>query len=173
MNTYTQNINVWDFVEKFYPGYSNSDEIAQNDDLHKLVDNEFEDDDSAHRLLIEDYGYDIKNPQIKIDCDASDRDIFEKSIEKFLELQADATAFETFEEAYAKLEVMIAPALITKSPDVFNYIFAQAFSFSKVIEKNYTNIIKVKMIYSLMHKFTTNKYLPAEAIKNINRYILR
>lgn len=31
---------VWEFVEKYYPNYYSSDEIAENDDLHKIADGE-------------------------------------------------------------------------------------------------------------------------------------
>jgi hypothetical protein len=32
--------NVWEFVEKYYPNYYSSDEIAENDDLHKIAEGE-------------------------------------------------------------------------------------------------------------------------------------
>jgi len=32
--------NIWNFVEKFYPNYSSSDEILNNDDLLKLLEGE-------------------------------------------------------------------------------------------------------------------------------------
>ena len=34
------NKTVWDFVEKYYPNYSSSDEIAYNNDLQKIIDGE-------------------------------------------------------------------------------------------------------------------------------------
>lgn len=36
-------INVWDFVTKYFPSYFSSDEIARNEDLHKVILNEGDD----------------------------------------------------------------------------------------------------------------------------------
>ncbi len=41
----------WDFVEKYFPNYYGSDEIAYNNDLQKLIDEEYEEGDSASQLL--------------------------------------------------------------------------------------------------------------------------
>ena len=40
MGNTTKNINVWDFVEKFYPDYSSSSEIAHALDLDKIIKGE-------------------------------------------------------------------------------------------------------------------------------------
>jgi hypothetical protein len=76
----------WDFVEKYYPNYYSSDDITYNDDLHKLVDREFEIGDGAYDLLIQKYGGDINNPQILIDIQKSDVEIYEKAIEGYIKI---------------------------------------------------------------------------------------
>jgi hypothetical protein len=76
--------NVWDFVEKYYPNYYSSDRIALSNDLAKLVHEEYEEGDCAHRLLMRDYGGDIDNPQIKIDNDAVEREVIDAAILEFL-----------------------------------------------------------------------------------------
>lgn len=70
----------WDFVAKFYPNYYSSDEIALADDLSKLLNGEINGD--AETMLNEDYGGDIKNPQIQIDYDRVHREIYEAAIEE-------------------------------------------------------------------------------------------
>lgn len=42
---------AWDFVEKYYPNYSTCDEIAYNDDLQKIVDEEYEEGSEAEGIL--------------------------------------------------------------------------------------------------------------------------
>lgn len=37
----------WDFVEEYYPNYSGCSEIARNNDLEVIVNNEVEDDSCA------------------------------------------------------------------------------------------------------------------------------
>jgi len=32
--------NVWGFVEQYFPNYTSSDYIAENDDLHKIINGE-------------------------------------------------------------------------------------------------------------------------------------
>jgi hypothetical protein len=43
--------NIWNFVEKFYPNYSSSDEILHNDDLLKLLEEEAETDSGAEDIF--------------------------------------------------------------------------------------------------------------------------
>lgn len=82
-------LTAWDFVEKYYPNYSSSNTIAENEDLCKLVNKEQQKGDDAHRMLIEDYGGDIKNPQILIDYNQSLVKIYKAAMEAFLETQTD------------------------------------------------------------------------------------
>ncbi len=42
--------HIWNFVEKFYPNYSSSDEILYNDDLLKLLEGEIEVDSGADSI---------------------------------------------------------------------------------------------------------------------------
>ena len=73
---------VWDFVERYYPDYSRSDEIAYADDLQKLIDKEI--DGHAQEILNKEYVGDINNAQIQIDYDRQHRKIYEAAIENFL-----------------------------------------------------------------------------------------
>ena len=77
--------SAWDFVEKYYPGYSGCNKIAQCDDLEKLVNNEFEDGDCASDLLQNEYDGDVKNPQIEIDYDVIHKEVYIEAIEGYIE----------------------------------------------------------------------------------------
>ena len=81
--------NVWDFVQKYYPKYSSSDEIAENDDLQKLDEKEYEDGDGAHRLLIRDFDGDISNPRIKAALIESNEQIFRRAMLGYMETLKD------------------------------------------------------------------------------------
>lgn len=81
--------SAWRFVEKYYPDYSRCGEIAQNDDLQKLVDDDYEEGDHAHQLLLSQYGGDLQNPQIEIDLTASNCYIYQTAIENFMILEED------------------------------------------------------------------------------------
>lgn len=54
----------WDFVEENYPDYHRCDFIAYTMDLHKILNNEFEDDDGAGFLLRMSYGGRRDHPNI-------------------------------------------------------------------------------------------------------------
>jgi hypothetical protein len=75
----------WDFVERYYPNYSSSDEIAHEGDLDKLVNKEYEKGDCAHELLMDEYSGNIEDPQIKADHDAVIRSIYESAILAYIE----------------------------------------------------------------------------------------
>ena len=85
----TQKLTIaWDFVEKYYPNYQSCSEITYNDDLCKLEEGFYEEDDYAHRLLIEEYGGELNDTSralIKRDLDASYREIYERAIKNYLE----------------------------------------------------------------------------------------
>ena len=72
----------WRFVEKWYPDYDHADQIAEADDLSKLVDGEI--NGAAEELLNDTYGGDPENPQIQIDYYRVHIDIYERAIENFL-----------------------------------------------------------------------------------------
>jgi hypothetical protein len=76
--------DAWDFVEKYYPNYSSSENISDNEDLHKLTNKEFEIGDGAHYMLINYYDGNIDNPQILIDKTKSDSEIYERAIEEYI-----------------------------------------------------------------------------------------
>ncbi|MDP2692734.1 MAG: hypothetical protein Q8O88_03800 [bacterium] len=76
---------AWDFVEENYPNYHTSNEIANNDDLHKLVNGDYEKWDSASKLLKKEYGGGTVDSmaQIQLDLNESLVRIYELSIENF------------------------------------------------------------------------------------------
>lgn len=80
------NLSIWDIVQQHYPDYDHADEIAWNDDLEKLVNDEQIEGDCAYKLLMETYGGDINNPQIIIDRDASNKEIYTETIAAFVEM---------------------------------------------------------------------------------------
>ena len=84
-DNYYEGEHTWDFVEKFYPDYDHCDSIAANNDLTVLIKDEDEDDSIARELLNETYDGDRKNPQLKIDYMDSMLDIYERSIDAYME----------------------------------------------------------------------------------------
>lgn len=73
----------WDFVEEHFPGYHKSPLIAKSNDLHKLVNDDYEEGDSAAKLLEKEYGNDVNNPLITIDHNETLVAIYELAIENF------------------------------------------------------------------------------------------
>lgn len=91
-------LDVWDFVQRYYPNYHGCDEIAHNDDLHKLSEGEYEKGDCAHQLLKREYGGNLKNPRIKRDLTESNEAIYANAIEGYiLEQRAEATVPDFFD----------------------------------------------------------------------------
>jgi hypothetical protein len=75
-------VNVWDFIEKYYPNYTSSYEIALSNDLHKIVNDEVENGSHAHKILTEEcYGDKDAAQKWLYEVDAS---IYEKAIEAYL-----------------------------------------------------------------------------------------
>ena len=47
---------IWGFVEKYYPNYDSSDDIAEAEDLYKIINNEpMQKGTDAYNLFIEEY----------------------------------------------------------------------------------------------------------------------
>ena len=74
----------WDFVETYYPDYYRSEEITLSNDLVKIITKEWEEGDSSHTLLIEEYNNDPTNPHIMSDYSEVMRIIYKKSINNYL-----------------------------------------------------------------------------------------
>jgi hypothetical protein len=89
VNKMNEEVSVWDFVSQYYPGYTSSDEIAYNDDLTKILDNEDEPGSAARRILKEDYKYNRKSKKIQQDFDKSYIEILEKTIKGFMQNQGE------------------------------------------------------------------------------------
>ncbi len=90
----------WDFVQKYYPNYSSSNEIAENDDLHKICDGEINGyAEEMYNEKIEDlkifWGVGSITDEIENEAfkhfkalrDESDSKIYAEAIEGFLESQ--------------------------------------------------------------------------------------
>ena len=86
----TSEINVWNFVEENYPNYYKCGEIAENDDLQKIVDGEINGDaeDLYNNFLTElgDEEQVIVMAQNRLH--ESNAYIFQRAIEGFLAKQA-------------------------------------------------------------------------------------
>lgn len=76
--------DVWQFIEQYYPNYSSSSEIATNNDLLKIINQEYDADDQAEKWLHLMYNSDPENPQIKKDYESSLIVIYEKAIVAYL-----------------------------------------------------------------------------------------
>lgn len=85
----TRSQNTWQFVIEFYPGYSDSDDIASEGDLYKLVTGEYEEGDCAHELLMNKYDGDINSPQLERDWQWACGYILETAIKGYLEQQKE------------------------------------------------------------------------------------
>src|SRR4051794_22686277 len=90
--------DVWEFVEAYYPNYSSSDEIAENDDLQKVVDGQLEEGEEAFNIyneieteLTENMGFSPEEFQIVEVAQKrlyeSNASVFEKAIEGYIESQ--------------------------------------------------------------------------------------
>jgi hypothetical protein len=50
-------INAWDFVEKYYPNYYKDEQIARANDLLRLLEDDYKEGDSAHKILLTEFKY--------------------------------------------------------------------------------------------------------------------
>ena len=77
---------IQDFIEKYYPGYHHSDEIANYLDLSQLVEGVFDEDSMANDLLHNEYGGDLWEayPAIHRDQRDLELDILHKAIKNFM-----------------------------------------------------------------------------------------
>jgi hypothetical protein len=73
-----------EFIEKWYPDYYRSEDIALASDLFKLMNNEQGDDDDANTLLYTDYAGDAYHPYIKRDFFALQCNIYEEALQNFI-----------------------------------------------------------------------------------------
>ena len=77
---------IQEFIEKYYPGYHHSDEIAYYLDLSKLEEGDFEEDSIANDLLQNEYGGNLAEayPIIYRDQRDLELDILHKAIKNFM-----------------------------------------------------------------------------------------
>lgn len=75
--------DVWGFVERYYPNYYNAQEIADADDLQKIIDDEMEEGSAAYTSWIEEYEEDMSC--VKQDYEAIHRSVYEKAIQGYLD----------------------------------------------------------------------------------------
>jgi hypothetical protein len=89
---------TWDFVEKYFPNYSSSDEIAENGDLHKILNGQIEDSAEIYYNEIKEqkaeyFGNTLNEKELEREVlklvqsiyDMTLSSIYEKAIEGFLE----------------------------------------------------------------------------------------
>ena len=74
---------VWEFVEAFYPGYTNSGQIAIADELQKIVDKEDEEGSMARDYFQHDCNSDMT--EVMRQYEYVHCEIYRKAIEGYLE----------------------------------------------------------------------------------------
>lgn len=89
--------DLWQFVELYYPNYGGCNEIAESDDLEKVKNREWDEDDYAHRLykeivnesereyLSEELKEQYVDDEIERRINESNAYIFERAIEGYIE----------------------------------------------------------------------------------------
>lgn len=80
-------ISFWDFVAATYPGYSSSDDIAENGDLEKIVNGDWEEGDCAWQIIQDEYDGnedDAYHGAVQ-ELAASKLDIYERAIQGFID----------------------------------------------------------------------------------------
>lgn len=77
---------IQEFIEKYYPGYHHSDEIAHYLDLSQLEEGDFDEDSVANDLLQSEYGGNLAEayPTIYKDQRDLELDILHKAIKNFI-----------------------------------------------------------------------------------------
>lgn len=75
-------VTPWGFVEKFYPDYYNSKEIAYNSELTKIYNNEDENESEARRILMDDFNGDVEKATAEMH--KTEWEIYRKAIQGFL-----------------------------------------------------------------------------------------
>jgi len=145
--------DVWEFVEAYYPNYSSSDEIAENNDLSVIIDDEIEPDSCAEKLYnsihieaLRNYNggsLEIINQNIKDIAqnrlNESNAYIFEKAIEGYIE-QQNELRFNTILET-AKAEILediktkLVPRTVADFSELHDYVDANYYG--GFCEENY------------------------------------
>ena len=72
--------NIWSMVEEYHPNYYNSEDIAILNDLQKIIDGEWEQGDSAHKMFVELYDSDKNDSGIKNDYTHYYQKVLEQTI---------------------------------------------------------------------------------------------
>jgi hypothetical protein len=104
--------NAWEFVSKYYPDYYSSSEIAENDDLHVIYDNEEEEGSDAYDTLQDTYDGDRE--LAKAAMHESDVAIYEKAIENYIETKKPE--YENVQKVVEKFS-SISPKVYNKAGD--------------------------------------------------------
>lgn len=79
--------DFWSWIAAFYPGYTQSDEIAYNGDLQKIIDGEWEEGDCAWKLIQERWGGNVGTAQEEAaeELEYSNLEIYEGAIQGFID----------------------------------------------------------------------------------------
>lgn len=72
--------NIWSMIEKYYPNYYNSEDIAILNDLQKIIDGEWEHGDSAHKMFVDLYDSDKNDSRIQNDYNYYYKKILKQTI---------------------------------------------------------------------------------------------
>ena len=76
--------SVWEFVEQYYPGYTNSGQIAIADELQKIVDKEDEEGSMARDYFQHDCNSDMT--EVMRQYEYVHCEIYRKAIEGYIEV---------------------------------------------------------------------------------------
>lgn len=79
-----QNFNYWEFIERYHPNYTRSDEVLLSDDITKVLDNQ---DDLSVECIhnVKSYVSDLNDTQALIELQTEvDADLFKEALREYL-----------------------------------------------------------------------------------------
>jgi len=79
--------SIWNFVEKYYPNYYGCNTIAYADDLHKIINSQF--NGNAFKLWnteVKDGGFDRNIDFVMLEYNKVVKEIYEKAISNYINL---------------------------------------------------------------------------------------
>jgi len=76
--------SIWNFIEKYYPNYFQSDEIAFINDIDKILNEAEEEGSEADKILVNKYKGNRNSRVLQLDKLETMNYLYEKSIENFI-----------------------------------------------------------------------------------------
>lgn len=136
--------NVWDFVEKYYPKYSSCDSIAYNDDLQKIKDGEINGQaENLYKQFVEQVKEETETITltteeldavvlaiVEKEWNESCADIFERSIEGFVEKESKLKSKEEIVEKIEQIKLKtkeVLEELASKSENAEDFEIESAY----------------------------------------------